>query len=184
MHRWLWVDKSKDYCEAHARVAIIGQCQTDTVQCSDVSSGFTDTRSPTRRDRTKQPRGICDGCESESDRLEFIFTDFTSPRSPSSGRMFGDEPEKVGSGSLSESEDLVDASLSAYDSDSGEDDGGNDVDSEDSDDEMRGTHGPGLMNLKFQLDAVKAGKHRNLHLMDPVVKYIASSEEHQRGRPG
>jgi hypothetical protein len=85
---------------------------------------------------------------------------------------FNDKPDQVGSGSLSESEDLASASLSAYDCDSEGEEGRHDLDSEDSDDEMRSTREPGLMNLKFQLDAAKAGKCSNLRLTDPVVQYI------------
>jgi hypothetical protein len=127
--------------------------------------------SSTRHGGTKQPRGVYNDQELESDKLEFIF-DFTSPHSPHSGRTFNGEPEQAGSGSPSESEDLTSVSLSAYDCDSEGEEGGNDIDSEDDDDETRATQKPGLMNLRFQLDAVKAGECCDLHPTDHAVDCI------------
>lgn len=66
---------------------------------------------------------------------------------------------------LSESENPASASLSSYDCDSEGEATGNDVDSEDSDIEGRGPRNPGVMGLKFQLDAVKAGKRCIFHLI-------------------
>jgi hypothetical protein len=66
------------------------------------------------------------------------------------------EPERIDSDSLSESENLASAPLSDYDCDSEWEASGDDVDSDD--DGMRGSHKPGAMNLKFQLDAAKAGE--------------------------
>lgn len=81
--------------------------------------------------------------------------------------MFDGEPEQVDFGSLSESENLTNASLSAYDCDSEGEDGGCSVDSgEDSDDGVSVTHKPGLTNLKFQLNAAKAGECCDIHLTD------------------
>ena len=72
----------------------------------------------------------------------------------------GDEPEQLEAnpGSPSESEDLTNASLSVHDCDSEREGDWEDLDDESSDNEMGGTHKPGLMNLKFQLDAAKAGE--------------------------
>jgi len=72
-----------------------------------------------------------------------------------------------GENSPSESENLASTSLSAYDCNSEGEEGGYDVDSKDSDSRMGETRGPGLVNLKFQLDAAKAGEHHGLNLMDP-----------------
>ena len=76
------------------------------------------------------------------------------------------------SDSFSESEVLTDTSLSAYDCDSEGEATRNDIDSEDSDDKMRGTCKPGVMGLKFQLDAAKAGEHRNFHPEDSTVNCV------------
>ena len=72
----------------------------------------------------------------------------------------GDEPERLEAnpGSPSESEDLTDASLSVYDCDSEREGGWDDIDNGSSEEEIGGGHEPGLTNLKFQLDAVKAGE--------------------------
>lgn len=59
----------------------------------------------------------------------------------------------------SESEDLASTPLSAYDCDSEGGGGWEDVDSDDSDGELRGARKLGIMGLKFQLNAAKAGKH-------------------------
>ena len=83
-----------------------------------------------------------------------------SLHSPHSGIIFDDE------NSPSESENLASTSLSAYDCDSEGEEGGYDVDSEDSESGMGETCGPGLANLKFQLDAARAGEHRDVNPMD------------------
>ena len=83
------------------------------------------------------------------------------PRSLHLGTSFdGEHPP-------SESEHLTSASLSAYDCDSEGEDSGYDVDSDDSDDGMRETCKPGLTNLRFQLNAVKAGGCCDPYLTDP-----------------
>ena len=83
------------------------------------------------------------------------------PRSLHSGMSFDGEY------SPSESEHLTSASLSAYDCDSEGEEGGYDVDSDNGDDGPRETRKPGLTNLRFQLNAAKAGGCRGSHLMDP-----------------
>ena len=72
------------------------------------------------------------------------------------------EPVEPGSPSKPESEDLACDSLSGYDRDS---ECGDYSNVEDSDDEAGGARKPpGVMNLKFQLDAAKAGQCREFHL--------------------
>ena len=66
------------------------------------------------------------------------------------------EPEQDDPGSLSESENLAEDSLSGYDCDSEGEGGWNDTDAEDEDGEME-IYELGLKNLKFQLDAAEAG---------------------------
>ena len=83
------------------------------------------------------------------------------------------ELARVESDPLSDSENLASASLSAYDCDSKGEAVGNDIDSEGSDSEVRGARKPGLMNLKFQLDAAKAGERCGFHLIDSTVDRIA-----------
>ena len=83
---------------------------------------------------------------------------------------FDHEPERVDSDSPSESENLADVSLSAYDCDSEGVDGIND---DDSDSEMEGIHKPGMTNLKFQLDAAKGGQCHAFPPLDPAVDQIA-----------
>lgn len=90
--------------------------------------------------------------------------------------MFDGEPAQVNFDFLSESEDLGGNSLSGYDCDSEGGDSWNDVSSEDS--ETRGTHKPGIMGLKFQLDAAKAGK-LCCHLMDPHFTELHSPDFNQ-----
>jgi len=164
----MWVDESKDHCETQARVAVVRQCQANKVRRPDVTFIFTNTWSPARCGRTEQPRGVYNNQEHESDWSELILPDFPSAHSPhlGSGTIFDGEPEQVDFGSLSESENLTSASPSAYDCDSEGEEGGCSIDSEGSDDDASATHEPGLTNLKFQLDAVKAGKHCDLHSMD------------------
>lgn len=91
------------------------------------------------------------------------------------------EPEqlKVNSSSSSESEGLTDASLSAYDCDSEGEEGWEDVLGESSDDEMGGTHKPRLTNLKFQLDAAKAGGYCGIRWCTMRLIILCSSEFHQ-----
>jgi len=102
-----------------------------------------------------------------------------SPHPPCPEVSFDDELERVEPDSLSESEDLASASLSSYDCDSEGEAAGDDTDSEDSDfSETRGTRDPpGVMNLKFRLNAVKAGKHCGLHLMQTPQLTILHSPE-------
>lgn len=95
--------------------------------------------------------------------------------------MFDDEPGQVDFDFLSESENLASDTISGYDCDS--EGGGNwgDVESEDGDGEASGTSGPGMMGLKFQLDAARAGE---LHCfrMDPQFTELRTSPEfYQRG---
>jgi len=78
--------------------------------------------------------------------------------SPSPEGSFGNEPEQVEPISFSESEGLASPSLSSYDCDSEGEATGNDTDSEDSDIERSGSRNLGVMGLKFQIDAVKAGE--------------------------
>ena len=84
-------------------------------------------------------------------------------------------------GPACDSEDLTDVSLSAYDCDAKGEEGWNNVDSESSDDEMEGTHKPGLMNLKFQLDAAKAGRGHGSCLHATWLSILYSLELHQQG---
>lgn len=91
--------------------------------------------------------------------------------------MFNGKPERVNSGSCYESDNLTSASLSAYDCNSEREDGWNDISSEDSDDEMRGTHRLGLTNLKFQLNAAKAGEYYSFYLMDSTSLTVFYSPE-------
>lgn len=104
-----------------------------------------------------------------------IFSGVTDPYLPHSATAFNDELERVGSDSFSDSENLTSASLSAYDCDSEGEAGMNSIDS-DSDSEVRGTRKPDLTNLKFQLDAAKAGEHYAFHLMDPKLTVLRSLE--------
>ena len=78
-------------------------------------------------------------------------------------------PEQVDPSSLSESENLTSVSLSAYECDSEREGSWSNIDSDDSDAEMRGTH---EMNLKFLLDAAKAGECCCFCLADPTVNHI------------
>ena len=64
---------------------------------------------------------------------------------------------------LSESEALASDSLSAYDCDDEGGDGWEDTGDEDGDGETRGE--PGIMGLKFQVDAARAGEFHHF-LMD------------------
>jgi hypothetical protein len=76
--------------------------------------------------------------------------------------MFDNELEHVDYDSLSESENLASDSLSVYDCDSEGGNGWSDADDEDSDSGERGTCKPGVMGLKFQLDAARAGGLQSL----------------------
>lgn len=73
--------------------------------------------------------------------------------------MFCNEPEHLNPTLLSESENLGDDSLSGYDRDSEGGDAWDEIDNDESDSETRGTRvPPGVMGLKFQLDAARAGE--------------------------
>jgi hypothetical protein len=92
--------------------------------------------------------------------------------------MFDNEPEEVDFDSLCVSENLTSGSLSAYDCDSEGGDNWDDIGDEDSDGETRGTRQPGIMGLKFQLDAARAGELHHF-LMDLPLTKLHSSEFHQ-----
>lgn len=81
---------------------------------------------------------------------------------PHLGTSFDRQPEQADVASLSESENLTSPSLSDYDCDSEDEVVRNDFSSEESDGPVTGSHKLGVMNLKFQLNAVKAGEH---HIM-------------------
>ena len=87
--------------------------------------------------------------------------------------MFDDEPERVDPGSPSELENLTSAALSEYDCDSEWEASGDETSSEDSDSKTRGTRKLPIMNLKFQLDAAKAGEHHDIHLIDLAFNSVA-----------
>ena len=148
-------------------MAVVSQCQANEVCRLHVSSLFTNTRSSVSGGRAKSPeRAVYENQESESDGLVLIFTNVPSshPQHPEP-YSFDNEPDQVDPDSPSESENLATASLSSYDCDSEGGGSGDDADSEDSDFERRGSRNPGAINLKFQLDAVKAGKCRGVCMM-------------------
>ena len=84
------------------------------------------------------------------------------PYSPDLGTSFDNELTQATFDSPPESEGLGSDSLSAYDCDSEGGEGWSDAESEDSGSGMKGTHKPGTMGLKFQLDAARAGKLHHL----------------------
>ena len=67
---------------------------------------------------------------------------------------------------------------STYDCDSEGGESWSDIDSKDGDDRTKGTHQPGMMGLKFQLDAARAGELHHI-LMDPPPTELHSSDFHQ-----
>lgn len=79
---------------------------------------------------------------------------------------------------LSGSEALASDSLSAYDCDDEGGAGWEDLSDEDGDGETRDK--PGVMGLKFQVDAARAGEFHHF-LMRCIVNCISSTEQHQRG---
>jgi hypothetical protein len=87
---------------------------------------------------------------------QLILADIVSPHQLHPGPPVENEPDQINSDSLSESEGLASASLSNYDCDSEGGASEDDVDSES--DDVGGSCRPGAMNLKFQLDAAKAGE--------------------------
>jgi len=144
-------------------MAVVSQCQADEICHFHVLSVFTNTWSFVSCGRAKSPGRVYNDWESKSDGSVLTFVNVLNPHPPRPETPFNDEPERVELDSFSESEDLASASLS-YDCDS-EDESGNDADTKDSDSERRGSHNPGVMNLKFQFDAVKAGECHGFGIM-------------------
>jgi hypothetical protein len=81
------------------------------------------------------------------------------------GTSFDNESTQAAFDSSTESENLGSDSLSVYDCDSEGGGGWSDAESEDSGGDTKGTHKPGTMGLKFQLDAARSGKLHHF-LMD------------------
>ncbi|KAF9782699.1 hypothetical protein BJ322DRAFT_1022281 [Thelephora terrestris] len=156
MYRWLWVDKSQDDCEAHTRVAVIGQCQADKVHCPHTSPIPVDKKAFARSASS--------------------FTDAEKQDLPCLGTTFDNELEHIDYDSPPESENLASDSLSAYNCDSEGGNGWSDADDEDSDSGERGTCKPGVMGLKFQLDAARAG-HSGIALANAKARRISVGVE-------